>query len=111
MNLGYYTCLGLAVIFGIITIFFTVLGEKAAYLISGFNSLTKEQRSLYDTNKMSKDQRNSMLIWTVIMVIGAVFSFFISQYVAIMAFIIWLIVFFKDVHMDAEIAFEKYKIK
>lgn len=110
MNIGFYACFGMAVIFGIMTIIFTALGEKAANLISGFNSLTKEQRALYDTNQMSKDQRNSMLIWTVIMVIGIVFSLFVSQYAAIIAFIIWLIVFFKDIHMDTEKAFGKYKI-
>lgn len=60
---------------------------------------------------MSKDQRNSMLVWTIIMLVGAIFSFVITQYAAIIAGIIWLIVFIKDVHLDTEKAFGKYKIK
>ena len=111
MNIGFYLCLVLTIIFGIMTLIFTALGKKGAVLISGFNSLTKEQRTLYDTERMSNDQRNSLLIWTVIMAIGAILSYFLSQYIAIVAFIIWLIVFFKDVHMDTEKAFGKYKIK
>lgn len=111
MNIGFYACVALGMIFAIITIIFSVLGEKAAILISGFNSLTKEQRENYDKKAMSKDQRNSMFIWTVIMMSGALFSYIISQYIAIVAFIIWLIVFFKDVHFDMEKAFKKYEIK
>jgi hypothetical protein len=30
---------------------------------------------------------------------------------AIIAFVVWLVVFFKDVHFDIEKAFGKYKIK
>jgi sensor domain CHASE-containing protein len=30
---------------------------------------------------------------------------------AILAFVVWLVVFFKDVHLDSEKAFGKYKIK
>lgn len=111
MNTGLYTCLILGVIFLCMSIIFTLLGEKAAVLISGFNSLTQEQRNDYDKKRMSKDQRNLMLIWTIIMLLGALFSYVISQYIAIIAFIIWIIVFFKDVHIDTEKAFGKYRIK
>lgn len=111
MNIGFYLCIVLAIIFGVMTLIFTALGKKGAVLISGFNSLTKEQRKLYDTERMNKDQRNSMLIWTVVMAIGAIFSWLLSQYIAIVAFIIWLILFFRDVHLDTEKAFGKYKIK
>ena len=93
------------------TILFTFLGEKGADLISGFNSLPKEERNNYNKKKMSRDQRNSMLIWTLIMLIGALFSYLISQYIAIIAFVAWIIVFCKDVHTDNEKAFGKYKIK
>ncbi len=111
MNIGFYSCLALAVIFGIMTLIFKVLGKKATILIGGFNSLPKDQRELYDTEQMGKDQRNAMLLWTIIMTAGAVLSYLVSQYTAIAAFGIWLIVFFKDVHMDTEKAFGKYKIK
>ncbi|WMJ86027.1 DUF3784 domain-containing protein [Anaerocolumna sp. MB42-C2] len=111
MNIGFYACLILGLIFAVITILFTLLGDKAAVLISGFNLLTQEQRKQYDIRRLSSDQRNSMLIWTIIMLMGALFSFILSQYIAIIAFIIWLIIFFNDVHMDTVKAFEKYKTK
>jgi hypothetical protein len=111
MNIGFYACLILAIIFGILTFVFFLLKEKGAKLISGFNSLSKHEQELYDIEKLSKDQRNSMFIWTLIMYVGALFSYFISQYFAIIAFVIWLIVFFKDVHFDTDKAFGKYKIK
>ena len=41
--------------------------------------------------------------------IGAILSYFISQYMGVIAFIVWLIMFFKDVHLDEEKAFGKYK--
>lgn len=40
---------------------------------------------------------------------GAICSYFISMYIAIVAYLIWLVLFFKEVHLDAEKAFEKYK--
>jgi hypothetical protein len=43
---------------------FTILKEKGAMLISGFNTMSKEERKLYDKAKMSKDQRNACIIWT-----------------------------------------------
>ena len=78
-------------------------------LISGFNTIPKHQRELYDQDRMSRDQRNAFLIWSGIMGIGAILSYFISQYMGVIAFIVWLIMFFKDVHLDEEKAFGKYK--
>lgn len=109
MNSVFYACLSLSVIFAIIAVLLTVLGEKGAMLIAGFNTLSESQRNLYDKSKIVKDQRNSLLIWTVILGIGAVLSYFISQYCGIIALILWLIVFFKEVHWDAKKAFERYK--
>ena len=78
-------------------------------MISGFNTIPKYQRELYDQDRMSRDQRNAFLIWSGIMGIGAILSYFISQYMGVIAFIVWLIMFFKDVHLDEEKAFGKYK--
>lgn len=111
MNIGFYACLILAIIFGILTFVFFLLKDKGAILISGFNSLSKRDREFYDVAKLSRDQRNTMFIWTIIMCVGALFSLFISQYFAVIAYVIWLIVFFKDVHFNTEKAFGKYKIK
>jgi cobalamin synthase len=111
MNVGIYACLVLAIIFGIMALVFTVFGKKATVLISGFNSLPKTERELYDTERMSKDQKNTMLLWSIIMAAGAIFSYLVSPYISVAAFVVWLIVFFKDVHMDTDKAFGKYKIK
>ena len=87
-----------------------IKGEGASF-ISGFNTMSKEQQRRYDTKRMSKDQRNVILLWMIIMGMGAVLSCLISQYMAIVVFIIWLIVFFKNVHMTSSKGFEKYKVK
>jgi hypothetical protein len=90
---------------------FTILKEKGAMLVSGFNTMSKEERALYDTAQISKDQRNAFLIWVGIFGVGAVLAHCLTQYMAIIAFVVWLVVFFKDVHFDIEKAFGKYKIK
>lgn len=111
MNEGFWMCGVLAIIFAIIGVLFAILKEKAAIFVSGFNSLPKEEQALYDKAYISRDIRNQCLVWTVIMLIGAVMSFFISPYMAIPAFVIWLILFFKEVHFDTRKAFEKYLLK
>ena len=73
--------------------------------------MIKYQRESYDKEKMCRDQRNAFLIWSLILGIGAVLSYCISQYAALAAFAVWLIAFFKDVHLDEEKAFGKYKMK
>ena len=105
----FYTCLILSVIFLIIAGVLTILGDKGAMLISGFNTLSKAQRDLYDKSRLVKSVRNSLLLWVLILGIGAILSYFISQYFGVISFIIWIIVFFKDFHWDAQKAFEKYK--
>ena len=64
----------------------------------------------YDKANISRDMRNQCFIYFVILSIGAVLSNFISSYIAIPTYIIWTIIFFKSVHLDAEKAFEKYLI-
>ena len=109
MNLGVYVCLFAGVLFLLLALLFTLLKGKAAMLISGFNTIPKEQRRHYDTEKMSKDQRNSFLLWSLIMLLGAGASYFFSASASYLAFVVWLIVFFKDVHLSEEKAFGKYK--
>jgi len=45
------------------------------------------------------------------MLIGALLSCFVSVYMAIPAYVIWLVLFFSDVHIDNRKAFEKYLLK
>lgn len=44
-------------------------------------------------------------------VIIGVLSHFLTPYMAISAFIIWLVLFFKEVHFDTHKAFKKYLLK
>ena len=104
MNVGFIT-LGIScLLFLFLALLFTILKGRAAILISGFNTIPK-----YHLDRMSRDQRNAFLFWSGIMGIGAILSYFISQYMGVIAFIVWLIMFFKDVHLDEEKAFGKYK--
>ncbi len=36
-----------------------------------------------------------MLLWSIIMAAGAVLSYFVSQYIAVATFVIWLILFLR----------------
>lgn len=109
MNNGCIICGSFCLFFIGFAFLFTVLGEKGAILISGFNTMPKEKRELYDKARMSRDQRNEFLIWAGIWGAGAVLSFCFTQYMAILAFVVWLVVFLKNVHLDEEKAFGKYR--
>ena len=111
MNIGFWLCGVLVILFSIIGVLFAIFKENAAKFVSGFNSLSKEEQALYDKAYISRDIRNQCFIWAVIMLIGAVLSYYLSPYMSIPTFGIWLILFFKDVHFDTHKAFEKYLLK
>ncbi|MDD3239584.1 MAG: DUF3784 domain-containing protein [Lachnospira sp.] len=111
MNVGFFSCVGLIPIFGIMGLVFALGKAKAAILISGFNGLSKEERGRYDQTAMSKDMRNSCFLWMMIMLAGALVSYFVTTYAAVCAYVVWLVLFFRDVHMDAHKAFEKYLLR
>lgn len=89
---------------------FALLKEKGAILVSGFNSISKTEREKYNQKKISQDMRNSLFLWSAIFLVGAILCYFISQYIAIVSFIVWIVLFFRDVHFDVEKAFAKYKL-
>lgn len=111
MRLGFWMCIVLVFGFAVIGLVFGIFKEKAAGLVSGFNSLPREEQDLYDRAYIARDMRNSCFLWAVVMLIGAVGSFFLSGYFAAAAYIVWIILFFKEVHLDARKAFEKYRYK
>lgn len=110
MNIGFYACIILAALFAIIGVLFLLLGEKGASLVSGFNTMPPEKRAQYDKKRLSRDSRNSFFLWAVILLAGALLSLFLSPYFAIPAFIVWLVFFFREVHLDEDKAFEKYRL-
>ena len=111
MNIGFGICGVLVIPFVIIGVLFAIFKEKAAKFVSGFNSLPKEEQALYDKAHISRDIKNQCFTWAGIMLIGAVLSYFLTSYMAIPAFIVWFILFFKEVHFDTHKAFEKYLLK
>lgn len=106
--IGFGMCMALALCFVLMAVIFAVLKEKSTKLISGFNGFPKYEQERYDRARMAKDMRNDFALWAVIMLVGAVGSYVISGYVAVVAYVVWLILFFKGVHLDAHKAFEKY---
>ena len=111
MNIGFWLCGVLVIPFVIIGVLFAIFKEKAAKFVSGFNSLPKEEQALYDKAHVSRDIKNQCFTWAGIMLVGAVLSYFLTPYMAIPAFIIWLVLLFKEVHFDTHKSFEKYLLK
>ena len=103
------SCAILSLLFFLFGIVFMVLKEKAALLLSGFNALSKEERAQYDQVKMSRDQRNAFFLWAIILAMGYLCSLYMTKYCSYIALMIWLILFLKDVHLDVDKAFGKYK--
>lgn len=107
-NLGFYFCVIMIPVFGTISFIFAVCKEKAVRLLSGFNTLPEGEQEQYDKVRMAKDERNNFFLWGMIMAVGAAGSL-IWPYAAALAYCLWLILFFKEVRLDARKAFGKYK--
>lgn len=108
MNIGFWSCIVLVLCFGILGILFGVFKEKSARFVSGFHELSKEEQDLYDKDWIARDMRNSCFLWMTVMLAGSVLPYVVTPYMAIGAYVLWLILFLKDVHMDTRKAFRKY---
>ena len=93
-------------IFGLI---FAISKEKGASLIAGYNFKPKEERKKYNEKQMSKDMRNTFFIYSLIFLVGTVATYIWGKIWFWISFIIWLIYFFKNFHIDDEKAFGKYR--
>lgn len=111
MNVGFWMCIILVPFFVIIALVFYIGKEKATCLLAGFNNLPKQERLLYDRARIARDNAKDFLIWAVVMLSGAVGSWLISEYAASLAYLVWLVLLFKDMHLDARKAYEKYLLK
>ena len=110
MNIGFVACISAwQFCFLIIGIVFALLKEKGAKYVSGFRTLNHPEK--YDKAYISLDMRNQCFTYALILFLGAILSYFISAIIAIPTYVLWGILFFKSVHLDAEKAFEKYLIK
>lgn len=83
--------------------------EKGAMLISGFNTLPPKEQDTYDQLRLSEHMRNILFLWCAVLLVGTLSGYFIHYVFAIIACVIWLVLFVKDVHWDAKKAFAPYK--
>ncbi|MCR5824114.1 MAG: DUF3784 domain-containing protein [Lachnospiraceae bacterium] len=111
MNIGFWLCAVLVIAFAALGIFFALLKDRAAKYLSGFNMLPKAEQELYDKARISRDMRNSCFIWTAVMAAGAVACWLLTTYAFIPAYIIWIVLFFRDFHIDARKAYKKYLLE
>jgi len=109
MHIWTFTCLVLAVLLAIMGVIFAVLKENVAILISGFNTLSKEEREEYDKKEMSKDIRNDFFLWSGILFTGAALSWLFNKYFGAASIAVWIFLFLKNVHLDTDKAFGRYK--
>ena len=57
MNIGFWSCIILVIPFVIIGVLFAIFKEKATKFVSGFNSFSKEEQTMYDKAQISRDIR------------------------------------------------------
>lgn len=110
MNIGFISCIVMFLIFGCLGSVFALLKGTSAKFVSGFNSLSKAEQDLYDKEYLARDMRNQCFLWAGIMLIGALVAL-VNSYCAIGAYVVWGILFFKEVHLDTHRAFKKYLMK
>ena len=107
-HIGTAVCLILGVFTLIVALFFLIGQEKSARFISGFSTMPKEEQAKYDKKKMSKDMYILFQQLTLIALCGGICSLW-EQKIVFLFGILWLIRFFREVHLDNEKAFGKYR--
>lgn len=110
MNIGFWMCIVLVPVFWLIAALMLVLKEKGAMLMAGFNSLPEQERERYDRKRIARDVQRQYGCWGLLFLAGAGLCLLFSGYVAIPVYVVWMIFFFKNVHLTAEKAFEKYRL-
>ena len=98
-------------LFGALAAVFAVKKEKACSLIAGFNFLTEEQQARYDRAAMARDYQRLFTVWTVGAFVFALMCPWLCWWAFGAATALFLFSVGKEMHIDYEKAFEKYKIK
>ena len=98
------------VLFLIFAMIFAVKKEKACKLIGGFNWFTEEQQARYDRPRIARDYQRLFTIWAVGAFAFAPLCLWLAWWAFGAAFLLFLFSLGKDMHIDAEKAFEKYKL-
>lgn len=108
MNIGAWMCGVLVLPFAIVGLLFGLFKEKATKFVAGFNTFSEQEQALYDRAAISRDIRNQCFLWSAVMLVGTILSLVFTPYLAIPTFIVWGVLFFKDMHVDVHKAYEKY---
>lgn len=108
MNVGLWGCAVMAALFFALAGAFSLLGERGAMWVSGFNSLPAEERARYDQARIVRDIRNDCLAWGAVTAAGAILSGLLTAWAGGAAFLVWAVLFFPTVRLDARAAFAKY---
>ena len=98
-------------LFLVFAIIFAVRKDKACKLVGGFNFFTKAQQARYDKAAIARDYQKLMTGWTIGAFLFAILCLWLDWWAFGAAFVLFLISLSKEMHIDAEKAFEKYKIK
>lgn len=103
-------CLLTACVLAVGWYFFSLLKGHAAVFVIGFLSIPEEKRKQYDTDRLVKDVRDSFAVSALVLAVGFVLGITVHVFCSAFLFIMWLLVFFRNVNLDKEQAFEKYRM-
>ena len=110
INIGCICCAILALTFLFYYIICTCLKGLGVYRISAFKNVPREESHYYDKKRISRAQRSAFKKWFVILSIGTILSYYVSQYFAYIAIGLWALIFFKDILVKKENLFRNYRI-
>ena len=99
------------VLFLVFAVIFAVKKEKACKLIGGFNFFTEAQQARYDRAAIARDYQKQFTVWAVGAFLFSPLCLWLGWWAFGAAFVLFLFSLGKEMHIDAEKAFEKYKIK
>ena len=99
------------VLFLVFALIFRVRKEKACSLIGGFNFFTEAQQAKYDKAAIARDYQRLFTWWTVGAFLFSVLCLWLHWWAFGSACVLFLFSVVKERHIDAEKAFENYKIK
>ncbi|MGM9940572.1 MAG: DUF3784 domain-containing protein [Bulleidia sp.] len=104
-----FACLITACIFALIAYYFTILKGNAAVFLPGFLLFSEERRKQYDTDRMIREKRDVIAGWATTLLIGSLLGFLVHPFCSAFLFVMWLLIFFRDVNLEKEEAYEKYR--
>ena len=80
------------------------------FIVSAFKNVPREESHYYDKKRISRAQRSAFKKWFIILSIGTILSYYVSQYFAYAAIGLWALIFFKDIFVKKENLFRNYRI-